>query len=211
MIYNIIQNKGEKIAMLINKYFINKINNKLIYYLLILILLLFTSCTINKNYLLKITNVKAEILAPLPNSKNLEIEVDITFENTSKKTVEFDLIKAVFFQNDKAVSASTYITELRYGVKGISGYYSDNENNISPPEIKPELQTVIKSEEKTTFEFYTANSNYGKLDSNLKKELILNFYKNDNKIYGPYKIIIKNNKSPASLVNPEGGGNIIRS
>ncbi len=142
---------------------------------------------------LSVIKIKKDIVPPVKNPYNFsDIEIDISIENISKSHVQFDQIKAVFFHNNKPISASTYILEKTKFDEGIAlgGYHADG-RRIAPPEVASGLLITIKKGQIATFQFQTANSRYGSLNPVFKRELILNFYKNNKLVYGPYKIAIK--------------------
>jgi hypothetical protein len=141
---------------------------------------------------LSVANIIKDIVPPVRNPQNFsDIEVEITFENISKRPVQFDQIQAVFLHHNKPVSASTYIMEKTgFGEVAMGGYYSDG-IRVSLPKVSPNLLFTLKAGQKTTYKFQTANSRYGNLSPLFKRELVLNLYKNNKLIYGPFKLTIK--------------------
>ncbi len=142
---------------------------------------------------LSVVNIKKDIVPPVNNPKNYsDIEVTITFENTGKTPVQFDQIKAIFLTNNKPESASTYNWEATsFGGKALSGYYADGKSP-SPPKVKPGLLITIEKGRKMVFQLRSANSQYGIIRSIfIKKELLLELYRNNKLSYDPYRLAIR--------------------
>jgi hypothetical protein len=117
------------------------------------------------------------------------MELEVELENISIMPVEFDLVTAVFYHDHQPICAATYIAGISFGKKTFIGYYS-SAGKPYPPGIQPDLSVVIPQDGIKVLQLQTANAPYIELDPELKKELILQFYRQNKRVYGPYKIPI---------------------